>query len=1140
MTEQRHQRVQALFDQAADLPSADQKALLDVCCADDPDLRARVEYLLTCDALLRATEAAPAWLDSPLVRTPPDSIASTDDEPARHERSAPAEEFKASTRGDALADALPGHLGRYELLEELGRGGMGAVLRAHDPDLRRDLAIKLLLPDQQQDPRALSRFTGEAQIGGQLQHPGIVPVYEVGRFADQQPYFTMKLVRGHTLTALLHERRDPGKDRARFEQIFEQVCQTIAYAHSRGVIHRDLKPSNIMVGAFGEVQVMDWGLAKVLNRAEETQPAGAVQTARSGDGSDKTTPGWVAGTPAYMAPEQAAGEPRRLDQRCDVFALGAILCEILTGQPPYGGAEDPNVLFKASRADLAGAFARLDACGADAELIRLVRSALAPEASDRPRDAEVLAAGVAAYRESMATRLRQAELAQAEARARAIEERKRRRLRLGLAALVLLTAFLAGGAWFWLERRREGYDRQALNALAQADLLHQQAQAGNDAAKWAETRAMVHRALDLLEEGTGLPVATERARDMLRVLDEAEADRRLLARADEAQFAKVKADVKGLGFALRGAVPLYSEAFTEYGMDAGAVTPEQAAARIGQRPAHVRQRIIGALDDWQSLLWDPGEASTARWVEAVLTAADPDPWRQRLRVARRKNDQPELQRLADEVDVGRQPPWTLMLLGIWLRNGSAPRQGLALMRRAQSQYPADFWVNFELAYQLGSDPDRTDDPVRFYRVAAALRPDNPLVRFLLANALTSRGEVDKAVTVLREAIALQPDMAVFHVNLGVCLAWLGERDAAIRAFRRTIDLDRDNMYAYTQLGIALADRGDRAGLNEVLDQVQQVIKRKPKESGVYSGLGDLLLRKNDLEGARAAYRRANDALGPDDFDAHFGLGGHLKDQRMFEEALAVFRHCQDLAAKTKRPDLSERAAQAARETEPLQLRAPGRAHASRREWGQAARCYAQLLDRDKAPNAEVCFEHAVVLLLSGDREGYRNACARMVERCSEDRGFLAYLTARACTLSPGPPEEIARAGQLAERELKASPRASWLLTEQAALHYRADRFDRALPLLEQSLKADKKPGSNVLNWLWLALTCQKLGQTAQARSWLERATKCLDQFPEGLPAGAEYNLGFHLHNWLEAHVLRREAEACMGEHTMRPVTEKSK
>ena len=137
--------------------------------------------------------------------------------------------------------------------------------KGRDTDLGRDLAIKVLLDSHKDKPEVIQRFVEEAQIGGQLQHPGIAPVYELGQFADQRPFFSMKLVKGDTLSKLLSNRDDPAADRSKLIGIFEQVCQTMAYAHSRGVIHRDLKPANIMVGAFGEVQVMDWGLAKVLS-----------------------------------------------------------------------------------------------------------------------------------------------------------------------------------------------------------------------------------------------------------------------------------------------------------------------------------------------------------------------------------------------------------------------------------------------------------------------------------------------------------------------------------------------------------------------------------------------------------------------------------------------------------------------------------------------------------------------------------------------------------------------------------------------------------------------------------------------------------------------------------------------------------
>src|SRR5262249_55903098 len=159
-------------------------------------------------------------------------------------------------------------------------------------------------------------------------------------------YFAMKLVKGQTLATLLSERRDQEHDLPRFLAIFEHICQTVAYAHARGVIHRDLKPSNVMVGSFGEVQVMDWGLAKVLPRGSAAnEPSGGtledvetvIATVRSESGSDVSEAGSVMGTPSYMAPEQARGEVDQLDERCDVFALGSILCELLTGAPALTG-----------------------------------------------------------------------------------------------------------------------------------------------------------------------------------------------------------------------------------------------------------------------------------------------------------------------------------------------------------------------------------------------------------------------------------------------------------------------------------------------------------------------------------------------------------------------------------------------------------------------------------------------------------------------------------------------------------------------------------------------------------------------------------------------------------------------------------
>ncbi|MEZ6103899.1 MAG: protein kinase [Pirellulaceae bacterium] len=380
---------------------------------------------------------------------------------------------------------------RYRLDGEIARGGMGAVLKGRDTDLGRDLAFKVLLDEHRDKPAVIQRFVEEAQIGGQLQHPGIAPVYELGQFQDQRPFFTMKLVKGQTLSALLSERRSPADDRAKFLGIFEQVCQTMAYAHSRGVIHRDLKPANIMVGAFGEVQVMDWGLAKVLSAGgiaderkefDDRTRVSIIQTIRSlgsdtpdvgsvGSGGSQTQMGSVLGTPAYMPPEQALGEIDRLDQRSDVFGLGAILCQILTGDPPYTGDSHTEVFRKASRAKLQECYDRLSEHVQDDELIAIARDSLQPEPEDRIRDAGVLAHRVADYLESVDNRLREAELQRAAEAARVVEERKRRKLFVALAGTAMLTLILAGGGWMWIQQQ------QAAMAQAKAEQnreLHQQ------------------------------------------------------------------------------------------------------------------------------------------------------------------------------------------------------------------------------------------------------------------------------------------------------------------------------------------------------------------------------------------------------------------------------------------------------------------------------------------------------------------------------------------------------------------------------------------------------------------------------------------------------------------------------------------
>jgi len=225
---------------------------------------------------------------------------------------------------------------RYTWINEVGTGGLGKVWLARDNNLSREVALKEIKPGSASS-EAVRRLIKEAQITGQLQHPGIVPVYEINH--EGRPFYTMKLVRGETLSKTIrehHERKQAGDDdplsERRLIRIFLSVCDAIAYAHSRGVIHRDLKPENIVLGEFGEAIVLDWGLARQVNSDDEDSTPIVVTE----DGwTEATQAGKRLGTPGYMSPEQAAGRVQHMDERTDIYGLGAILFEILTGQPPH-------------------------------------------------------------------------------------------------------------------------------------------------------------------------------------------------------------------------------------------------------------------------------------------------------------------------------------------------------------------------------------------------------------------------------------------------------------------------------------------------------------------------------------------------------------------------------------------------------------------------------------------------------------------------------------------------------------------------------------------------------------------------------------------------------------------------------------
>ncbi len=293
----------------------------------------------------------------------------SDDETVDDEPGAPARHGAARPARD-----------RYEIREELARGGTGRVSRAHDRQLEREVAVKSLLDHSTHHS---VRFAREARVTARLQHPSIVPIYDIGRLGDGQPYYAMKLVSGRTLDEAIRETSTLAQ-RLALLPAFIAVADAIAYAHAQRVIHRDLKPHNVVLGPFGESMVIDWGLAKQLDAPAVTERFEAHDDA--GDPA-LTLEGTVLGTPAYMPPEQAAGTA--VDERADVYALGAMLYHLLAGQPPYRGPSSRAVLVCVLEEPPPAIASQV--AGIPADLVTIVDKAMARAPADRYADAQQLA-----------------------------------------------------------------------------------------------------------------------------------------------------------------------------------------------------------------------------------------------------------------------------------------------------------------------------------------------------------------------------------------------------------------------------------------------------------------------------------------------------------------------------------------------------------------------------------------------------------------------------------------------------------------------------------------------------------------------------------------------------------------------------
>ncbi len=814
---------------------------------------------------------------------------------------------------------------RYQIVGEIARGGIGVVLKGRDIDLGRDVAMKVLRPEHARNTDLVERFVEEAQIEGQLQHPGIVPVYELG-LRDKRPYFTMKLVKGQTLAALLAARADPAEDRRRFLGVFARVCETMAYAHARGVLHRDLKPSNVMVGAFGEVLVVDWGFAKVMQQEERQRDLSVVRTRRAQSGSGSLA-GSVVGTPAYMAPEQALGEAAKIDARADVFALGAILCEILTGAPPYGGqGSDP--LLQATRAELQDALARLDACGAEAELVATAKACLAPARAERPADAGAVAKRVGDHLAAVEERARRAQVEAAEATVRARGDRKARRLTLGLASAVAIALVAGGVGWWRLESdRRDRADSRATRvraALADAAQRRGEAQ-GIGLAGWEGASGAAKAAVELARAPETPAALRDEAEQFAAQVEEDAAAARTEAEQEriETETLARLAEIRSSGgdtFNRYHSDDEYAGAFKECVGDINAMTPEAVASRVAA--SRIRTELCAALDDWASL-----GTEGAPHLLAILAAADPDPWRAEVRAAARAHDAERLGALAGEADAAAQPAHSLTLLAAALTAEADFEGAIALLRRSVPHHPDDVWVQFQLALYLSHETVRGfAEATGHYRAALALRPKSNEVRHFFGIALAETGRYDEALEVWRDALAADPSFVHLHEHLleteqrqGALGSRIAELDEAIRArptdaslhlqrgfalrltwdwkraaeaFQRSVELDpASGVGARLYCAIALANSGRLEEARQARWAVEGQFVQLPRgqqTSSLWEMVGTLRQRLGDLKAAAEAYRAAIDIM-PDRGNSWDKLAAVLALNGDFDEAIGAYR-----------------------------------------------------------------------------------------------------------------------------------------------------------------------------------------------------------------------------------------------------------
>jgi tetratricopeptide (TPR) repeat protein len=773
---------------------------------------------------------------------------------------------------------------------------MGEVWMAEQTEpVRRRVALKVIR-DGIDSRSVLARFEAERQALALMDHPNIAKVLD-GGVHDARPYFVMELVKGVPITTYCDDHKLTPRQRL---ELFAQVCAAVQHAHQKGIIHRDIKPSNVLVAPYDGVpvpKVIDFGIAKAAG-----QPL-TEKTLFTGLGA-------VVGTPEYMSPEQAELNNADIDTRSDVYALGVLLYELLTGTTPLTRQRMKEAaLLEVLRlvreeeppkpSTRLSATAELPSIAAvrgvePAKLTKLVRGemdwivmkALEKDRNRRYDSANALALDLQRY---LADEPVLAAPPSALYRFRKFV--RRHKVALTTSSTLALAALLAVSSLGWALRDRAARDEQAAGErAAQRLLIEEGARRALDLSdeylhqrRWHESQVEARRADSILASGPAPEDLRQRAAERLADLDmvlRLEAVRT----AEPENFVTLGGDVTD---------KVYTDLFRKYGIDVERLDAEEVGRRIRRRD--IRLELALALDTWARLRITGVQAtpSVGKRLLAMARAADPDEWRVGVRDALAQQDRNRLLELARRPQAAAQPAATVEVLAWALWLVQERETAVAFLMRAHNHYRGDYHINFSLATMLlYSNPPRVADSIRFHQAALALRPKSPGLLHNLGNALQAGGRLDDALAAYQEAVDLNPDWGWSGGNLSLsnALREKGRLDEAIAQAREALRITKDHPGAHLTLGFALQEKGR---LDEAIAEYREAIRLAKDYAEAHSNLGNTLTMKGQLDDAIAELREAI-RLKPNLFEAHSNLGNALLAKGQLDEAIAKYQEAMRL------------------------------------------------------------------------------------------------------------------------------------------------------------------------------------------------------------------------------------------------------